>query len=377
MSFNIFGAADKNSIKVGYVDPERGYVTGVSRLEANKYAALNPGTRFIVTNRERTRFLNINEVNALEPADLIPKNNPSNADGCRRVDGLRPGEVDPNNLPVRLVFTGGSGIGAVGNPIFGRDGALLAVNVVRGGFGYRTPPNVRLRDGRGQGSGAVMRALTGELAETEEVFDQEEDFELYDLAGDTLPGYGDRYGPDGQNLGQWDPNLFATLAESPIGAEIQKYQDYLKQARDAGGGVPFGGPGTAAKIKCWWHTRKETPEIVVFRDKTTQVKHDVAHWAWGGDVTTKSVDGKSPPAKNDSFVDLKFEVYSQGGNQADRKLEFVFTAEDGSHSFRFKAPDFKDAKKTTVTKKVKKNTKYKVSASGRYKGKGVVFCFRT
>jgi len=371
MSFNIFGAADKNSIKVGYVDPERGYVTGVSRLEANKYAALNPGVRFIVTNRERTRFLNINEVNALEPADLIPKNNPSNADGCRRIDGLRPGEVDPNDLPVRLVFTGGSGIGAVGNPIFGTDGALLAVNLVRGGFGYRTPPNVKLRDGRGQGSGAVMRALTGELAETEEVFDQEDDFEIYDLSGDALPGYGDRFGPDGQNLGQWDPNLFASLAESPIGAEIQKYQDYLKQAIDAGGGVPFGGPGTAAKIECWWHTRKETPEVVVFRDKTTQVKHDVAHWAWGGDVTTKSVDGKSPPAKTDNFVDLKFEVYSQGGNQADRKLEFVFTAEDGSHAFRFRAPDFKEAKKTTVTKKVKKNTKYKVSASGRYKGKGV------
>ena len=38
---------------------------------------------------------------------------------------------------------------------------------------------------------------------------------------------------------------------------------------------------------------------------------------------------------------------------------------------KFKAPDFKDAKKTTVTKKVKKNTKYKVSASRQYKGKGV------
>ena len=371
MSFNIFGAADKNSIKVGYVDPERGYVTGVSRLEANKYAALNPGTRFIVTNRERTRFLNINEVNALEPADLVPKNNPSNADGCRRIDGLRPGEVDPNNLPARICITGGSGIGAVGNPIFGRDGALLAVNLVRGGFGYRTPPRVRICDDTKQGSGAVMRALTGELAETEEVFDQEEDFELYDLSGDALPGYGDRYGPDGQNLGQWDPNLFASLAESPIGAEIQKYQDYLKQAIDANGGVPFGGPGTATKIKCWWHTRKETPEIVVFRDKTTQVKHDVAHWAWGGDVTTKSVDGKSPPSKDGEFVDLKFEVYSQGGNQADRRLEFAFTTEDGSHGFRFRAPDFKDAKKTTVTKKVKKNTKYRVSASGQYKGKGV------
>ena len=297
MSFNIFGAADKNSIKVGYVDPERGYVTGVSRLEANKYAALNPGTRFIVTNRERTRFLNINEVNALEPADLIPSNNPSaDSDGCQRVRGLRPGEVDPNDLPVRLVFTGGSGIGAVGNPIFGRDGALLAVNLVRGGFGYRTPPNVRLRDGRGQGSGAVMRSLTGELAETEEVFDQEEDFELYDLAGDTLPGYGDRYGPDGQNLGQWDPNLFASLAESPIGAEIQKYQDYLKQAIDAGGGIPFGGPGTAAKIECWWHTRKETPEIVVFRDKSTQVKHDVSHPAWDEKFMNRFAVSPIPPS---------------------------------------------------------------------------------
>ncbi len=371
MSFNIFGTADKNSIKVGYVDPERGYITGVSRLEANKYAALNPGVRFIVTNREKTRFLNINQVNELKPTDLIPKNNPSNADGCRRIDGLRPGDINPNDLPARICITGGSGIGAVGNPIFGTDGALLAVNLVRGGFGYRTPPRVKICDDTKQGSGAVMRALTGELAETEEVFDQEDDFEIYDLSGDTLPGYGDRFGPDGQNLGQWDPNLFASLAESPIGAEIQKYQDYLKQAIDAGGGVPYGGAGTAAKIECWWHTRKETPEVVVFRDKTTQIKHDVAHWAWGGDVTTKSVDGKSPPSKADNFVDLKFEVFTQGGNNADSQMQFVFTAEDGSHSFIFKAPDFKDSKKTTVTKKVKKNTKYKVSANGRFRGKGV------
>ena len=141
-----------------------------------------------------------------------------------------------------------------------------------------------------------------------------------------------------------------------------------------GGGTGIGGGAGLAvptKISCWWHTRKETPEIVVFRDKTTQVKHDVAHWAWGGDVTTKSIDGKSPPSKDNEFTDLKFEVYSQGGNQADRRLEFAFTAEDGSHAFRFRAPDFKEARKTTVTKKVKKNTKYKVVASGQYKGKGV------
>ncbi len=52
-------------------------------------------------------------------------------------------------------------------------------------------------------------------------------------------------------------------------------------------------------------------------------------------------------------------------------MRFTFAAEDGSHSFVFKAPDFKDDKETTVTKKVKRNTKYKVTASGNYKGKGV------
>ena len=296
MSFNIFGAADKNSIKVGYVDPERGYVTGVTRLEANKYAALNPGVRFIVTNREKTRFLNINEVNALEPADLIPKGNPSNADGCRRINGLRPGEVTPRDLPAKVCITGGSGIGAVGNPIFGRDGALLAINLVRGGFGYTTPPRVKICDDTRQGSGAVIRSVLGELADTVEVFDQEDDFEIYDLSGDELPGYGDRFGPDGQNLGKWDPNLFASLSADPVGAEIQKYQDYLKEADAAGGGVPFGGPGSATNIKCWWTTRKETPEVVVFRDKTSQVKHNVNHPAWDKEFMNRFAVSPIPPS---------------------------------------------------------------------------------
>ena len=296
MSFNIFGATDKNSIRVGYVDPERGYVTGVSRLEANRYAALNPGTRFIVTNREKTRFLNINEVNALEPDDLVPKSNPSNADGCRKINGLRPGEVTPRDLPAKVCITGGSGIGAVGNPIFGRDGALLAINLVRGGFGYTAPPRVKICDDTKQGSGAVIRAVLGEIAETEEVFDQEDDFEIYDLSGDELPGYGDRFGPDGQNLGQWDPNLFASLSADPVGAEIQKYQDYLKEADAAGGGVPFGGPGSATNIKCWWTTRKETPEVVVFRDRTTQVKHDVNHPAWDKEFMNRFAVSPIPPS---------------------------------------------------------------------------------
>lgn len=66
-SFNIFGSATKKDIRVGYVDPDRGYVQNVSILEANKYAALNPGTVFILYNRDKTRYLTINEVNALTP----------------------------------------------------------------------------------------------------------------------------------------------------------------------------------------------------------------------------------------------------------------------------------------------------------------------
>ena len=78
-----------------------------------------------------------------------------------------------------------------------------------------------------------------------------------------------------------------------------------------------------------------------------------------------------PPSNGLIILMIVFNIYSQGGNQADRQMRFTFAAEDGSHSFVFKATDFKDDKETTVTKKVKKNTKYKVTASGNYKGKGV------
>ena len=71
------------------------------------------------------------------------------------------------------------------------------------------------------------------------------------------------------------------------------------------------------------------------------------------------------------FTEVEFDVYSQGGNQADRGLAFKFTSEDGSHKFQFTASNFKESKKTKVTKRLKKNTKYKVVAVGSYKGKGV------
>ena len=471
MSFNIFDSATKDNIRVGYIDPERGYIATNSIYEANLYASKNPGATFILETRDRVRYLSINEVNRLGPQDITP-DQVACQDGIK---GLRPGEVpaypsgnqpltvggdtstpitvggnggtpvtsggnggrkvivggqpvttgagnvlkvggtggtpvffggtggelvfvgneiltvkgtevrvgSTGGIPVKfggsggtrittdgndelegkIYISGGGGVGAYAVPIFGTDGSLLSAIVTEGGFGYRNPPQARVIDTGRRGVGAVLKTFVGTATTRTEYYDQEDDFEVYNLTppGGALPGYGDRFGVDGQNLGEWDPNLFATLAQSPIGLQIRDYQNFLKDV----GITPF------------WHTRKENPLEVIFRDNTKEVKNDVQHWAWGGKTVITTEPGKSqPPAKKPqdgppAFDELEFEVYTQGGNQADRALEFTFTAEDGSHVFRFKAPDFKDDRKTKVKKKVKRNAKYKVTSSGKYKGKGV------
>ena len=277
-SFNIFGPATKNDIRLGYIDPDRGYVTNVSILEANRYASLNPGSIFILENRDVTRYITINEVNALTPDEALT------VDGnvCEGIRGLRPNQNAPfsdsnEGCVSRLFLSGGGGVGAVGSPIIGNDGSVLAVRVVTGGFGYRYPPKATLIDTCKRGSGAVIRTIIGDLPPTVEYFDQEDDFEVYNFTpdGTELSGYGLRFGPEGENLGNWDPNLFATLAQDPIKAEIQKYQDFLKQG-----------------INPFWHTRKENPLSVTFRDKTTRVLHHVSHPAW----SNSPPGGDAPPS---------------------------------------------------------------------------------
>ena len=59
MSFNIFDSATKDSIRVGYIDPDRGYLTGQSIYEANVHASKNPGAVFILETRDRVRYLTI------------------------------------------------------------------------------------------------------------------------------------------------------------------------------------------------------------------------------------------------------------------------------------------------------------------------------
>ena len=55
--FNIFGAATKDSIRVGYIDPDRGYISTNSIYEANVHASKNPGAVFILETRNRVRYL--------------------------------------------------------------------------------------------------------------------------------------------------------------------------------------------------------------------------------------------------------------------------------------------------------------------------------
>ena len=123
--FNIFGPATKDSIRVGYVDPDRGYIASNSIYEANLYASKNPGAVFILETRDKIRYVSINEVNALTPDDL-------NVGGIcpKGIKGLLPGEtgsygggkhsVVVNGRPVKIGSRGGTPLtsgGKGGRPV--------------------------------------------------------------------------------------------------------------------------------------------------------------------------------------------------------------------------------------------------------------------
>ena len=103
-TFNIFGPVTRSEVKVGYISTTRGYVDGLNVYEANKHAQLDPGTTFIFKTRDVIRYLNINEVNALNPNELVPK---SAGASC---EGPKLNSDDPT--PPHIVIYGGGGVGA-------------------------------------------------------------------------------------------------------------------------------------------------------------------------------------------------------------------------------------------------------------------------
>lgn len=251
MSFNLFASPTQDDIKVGYIDPTLGYVSDVSVCEANEYAKNNPGTTFIFRDGDNNiRYLNINEVNKLTPEDLASSNE------CPGLDYVECG-------PPRIQFFGGGGIGAVGNPVIGKDGSLLAVDVISGGHGYQYPPIVVAKDDCQIGNGAVLTAVLGETADETEVFEGEEDFEEYEICEDTDVGYGLSYGPDGEELGPWEPGVYTRIGADPIKREIEIFQKALKK--------PF------------WTTQQKQPDriTVLGEEYATQEITKVTFPDWG------------------------------------------------------------------------------------------------
>ena len=138
-----------DNIKVGYISETDGYIQNVSIADANTYAELNPDTEFIfIDGDEKVRFLTISEVNALTPKNLL------RSDPCLTGD-------QPCGPPT-LKFFGGRGVGASANPVVDSSGNLIAVDLVSGGFGYQTPPQVQVIDPCNNGSGAVLQSILGE-----------------------------------------------------------------------------------------------------------------------------------------------------------------------------------------------------------------------
>ena len=386
-SFNLFGPATKNDIKVGYISPDRGYVSGIGICEANRYAELNPGTTFIYKTREKIDYLNINQVNRLTPEDL----NVGDADPCSGV------KFDvPCNKPPTVDFYGGGGVGVKGNPVIGKDGSLMAIHLVSGGNGYQYPPLVDVKDKCGIGGGAVAQAQLGEvIVPTKEVYSDEDEFEEYfpddqkvygdptpkqfcEIASSTDVNHGPRYGlspvdADGnlpkeslekvgvyevnKDLGAWKPAMYVSFEDDPFAKQVRDYQDFLKEL-----------------TKPWWTVRKKKPfkitsegDLFAARSrklsyKPLNKKYDVQHYAWGGEKELNDISKFS----SSELVDVSFDIYTEGGHG--RGLLFEFVAEDESHRFTIKADDYKDGgPQTQIIAKVKPGVNYKVTSKGSHR----------
>jgi hypothetical protein len=348
MSFNLFGPASKSDIRVGYIDPERGFVGNLTLCDANKYAKLNPGTTFIFRRRDKIQFMNINEVNALDGNDLLPSTSASGSKGCDGVTGLDIYEDNPSGesgfsdlkpevlkeIPPKVRFSGGGGIGAKGNPIIGNDGSLLAVDLVDGGWGYQYAPITEVFDEYGIGSGAVVRSIMigdpgypeCKFLTTVETFEREEDFEEYDLSNcaSSSQSFGRRYNKDGKDIGIWDPTVYANLDNDPARIEIQRYQDFLLSLRK-GQKINI----DQNVVRNWWTTRQERPIQVTARNKKSRVVHKVDYPAWSEFMNRHAISPVPPSnAPGSDFAGIEHTMEWEEDFPHDGEYTFKYLADN-------------------------------------------------
>lgn len=235
MSVNLFGQLTEDDIRVGYIHPSLGYISNVSKCQANAYAKKNPGTVFLFIDGNRVlKYLNINEVNALTIYDLISN------ESCGGIS-----KKYSCGVPF-IQFYGGGGIGAEANPIIGRDGSLLAVDLVRSGNGYQFPPQVIANDVCEYGTGAVLNAILGEVADGVETYDTEDDFEYYQLCEPEFESYGEAYDSEGNITSDWNPKNYTRSTADPLKSEIRRYEEVIRKI----------------SRKPFWSTRSSNPNKI-------------------------------------------------------------------------------------------------------------------
>lgn len=351
MSFDLFGNTRREDIRVGYISTDRGFVSDVSVYEANKFAELNPGAQFVVNNRDKTAYLSINNLNEKSISDINFFDPEEGSCGgpdfnIQREDSN--GLYGDNFRNVTIEFLGGGGVGAQANPVIGKDGTLMAVDLIHGGFGYQYPPVVQVSDPTGIGAGARATAFLGQSAEQLEYFTDEDEFEDLDFSlapNFLIDRWGVRRDLDGFEIGDWKPIDYANLTTDPIRSEIVKYQEFVKRKTIG---------------DAWWDSRSFIPSEVTVPGKTTRIAYPVTHPFWGG----KTI----PAEKNDGMIQAFFTVYSQGSVK-NREIKFTFEAEDGSHKFEVQGINKKNEsdKQVVRVRKVKINTTYIVTSNNNRK----------
>ena len=108
------------------------------------------------------------------------------------------------------------------------------------------PPQVSMLDPTGIGAGAVITAGIASTATVYQTYEDEEDFEEYDLKTCSPPnvGFGSMY-VGGKNIGTWNPNQYLNSTVSPFEIEVRKYISELQNIQNP-----------------WWTTHTQTPKKV-------------------------------------------------------------------------------------------------------------------
>ena len=305
--FNIFGSVTQKEISVGYISSTRGYIPSISLCEANDHEKEYPNTAFILKNRDKVKYIGIDEVNSLVPEDLLPKKDPDN---CGSIDLDHKCNSNPE-----VYFYGGGGVGAFANPVVGTDGGLLTLDITNPGFGYQYPPKVEVKDECGFSKGAVVRVQVSDgdnCVETWKYYKDQMDESGPDICADTSIPYGRVWGVNGQDTGEWDPTKYTRYAEDPLMDEIDKYLESLKTLKNP-----------------WWTTRQDLNQqnITSSKDgKVTNVGYAVSITEWSDFLNLYGISPVEPSdepgtAYGGETFDFKWDIdFPWGGEYIFRGL---------------------------------------------------------